>query len=108
MQKRKEREAAILKNTKMTEEQRKKWLTVITNEYMSSEESGEDDSIIVHPLPWHSDYVNKMFKKIDCYCENLKSPQARRQTKRRVSGGASFRPKPDYVDKIPPKWSIVD
>ena len=30
---------------------------------MSSEESGDDDSITVHPLPWCSGYVSKMFGK---------------------------------------------
>lgn len=55
LQKRKEREATILKNSKLNEDQKKKWTTVITNDFMSSEESGEDDTIVVHPLPWRSE-----------------------------------------------------
>lgn len=106
IQKRKERDAAILKNSKLTEDQKKKWLLVITNDYMSSEESGEDDSIIIHPLPWHSEYVTKMFKKIDAYFENKKSPQAKRQMKRRVYGMTSSRPQP-VVDEIVSRWAIV-
>ena len=87
LQKRKEREAAI----------RRKWLTIITNYYMSSEDSGDDDSITVRPLPWRSNYVNVMFSKIDVYCSHKKSPQARRQMKGRNIGSPSSRLRPaDY------------
>ena len=37
---------------KINDEQRTKWLAIITNELMSSEESDEDDAIVVHPLLW--------------------------------------------------------
>ena len=106
MQKRKERETVILKNCKMTEDQKKKWLGVMTNDYMSSEESGEDDSIVIHPSLWRSDYVNTMFQRVDSYAENKKSPQAIRQMKRRVCGLASSRP-PPVVDQTVLKWAIV-
>ena len=59
--------SAFMKNPKLTEEIRQKWLKVVINEIMSSEESGDEESIIVHPIPWHSDYVTGMFKKIDEY-----------------------------------------
>ena len=69
---------------------------------MSSEEIGIDleDSIVIHPLPWRTEYVNKMFRKI-----NSKSPQAKRQTKRRQYGMASNRPKPD-IDEALPRWAV--
>ena len=51
---------------------KKKWLKVIKNDFMSSEVSGDDDNIIVHPLQWRSRIVNEMFSRI---C-NKKSPQA--------------------------------
>lgn len=90
-----------MRNGKLTEEQRKKWLTIITNDYMSSEDSGDDDTIEVRPLPWRSSYVNAMFTKIDAYCNHKKSSQARRQMKGRVVGSPSSRPKPvDY-----PEWA---
>ena len=55
---------------------------------MSSEESGnEDDNIItVHPLPWRSQYVSKMFLRIDAHSLNKKSSQAKRQSKTRQVG----------------------
>lgn len=105
LQKRKEREAAILKNSRLTEDQKKKWLAVMTNNFMSSEESWTEDSIVVHPLPWRTEYVNKMFRKIDAYCESKKSPQAKRQTKRREYGMASSRPEPDINEDLP-RWAV--
>ena len=72
---------------------------------MSSEESGEEDSIIVHPLPWRSEYVNKMFSRIDEYCNKKKSPQALRQMKTRIAGIPSSRPKP--VDTLGISWAFA-
>ena len=102
MQKRKEREAAILKNTRLTEDQRKKWLGVVRNEYMSLEESGTDDTITIHRPQWRSEYVNKMFDRIDAYCTDGKSPQARRQMKKRAIGSHSSRSQPSDA----PEWAI--
>ena len=66
----------MAQNTKLTEDQKKKWLAVI-NDFMSSEESGSDDENIVHPLAWRSEYVNTWEDR--CICgEEKKSPQARR------------------------------
>ena len=61
---------------------------------MSSEESGGEDTIIIHPLPWRTEYVNQMFQRIDSYCFSKKSPQAKRQTRKRSVGPSSTRPKP--------------
>ena len=63
-------EGAILKNARLTEDQRSKWLSVTKKEFMSSEESGDDDFITVHSLPWQSDYVSATFLKIDSYILN--------------------------------------
>lgn len=104
LQKKKEREAAILKNSKLTPDQRTKWLTVTKKEYMSSEESGEDDTITVHPIPWQSDYVSKMFNKIDSFIVRKKSCQARRQMKERKIGTPSNRTPPG---SDAPEWAIV-
>lgn len=54
LQKRKETEAAILKKAILTPDQREKWLSIAKNEYMLPEESGDEDYIVVHPLPWRS------------------------------------------------------
>ena len=80
-----------MKNPKVTDEIRQKWKQVMTIDFMSSEESGPDDDIIVHPLPWRSSYVNTMFSKIDKFNQQLKTPQARRQMKNRRVGSVSTR-----------------
>ena len=103
-QKRKEREAAILRNSKLTPDQHTKWLAVVKKEYMSSEESGDEDSITVHPIPWRSDYVSKMFSKIDMFVNTKKSCQARRQMKQRKIGSPSSRPPPPGDSA--PEWAI--
>jgi len=103
LQKKKERESALMKNKKLTDEQRQKWLSVINNDFMSSEESGEEDSIIIRPLPWRSKYVDSMFRKIDEYAKSKKSSQARRQLKvRRFSKDLSQRLAPIEA----PEWSL--
>ena len=71
---------------------------------MSSEES-EDDSIIVHPIPWRSAYVSRMFAKIDAYTINKKSSQAKRQMKSRVVGRPSTRPRLTSPDV--PDWALA-
>ena len=85
-------------------EAREKWLKVMTAELMSSEES-DGDTIVVHPLPWHSKYVTNMFEKIDGYCCRKKSSQAKRQMKARTSGRSSVRPQP-HAPEIP-DWAIT-
>lgn len=88
----------------MNEQQKQKWLTVMTNEFMSSEESGSDDDIVTHALPWRSEYVTRMFLRIDAYNKERKSRQAIRQTKQRRPGSDSTRPCP-----IPeyPDWAVA-
>jgi hypothetical protein len=66
--------------------------------------SGSDDNTyIVHPIPWRTTYVNTMFDRIDKYNAAKKSSQARRQMKSRVIGAPSSRPIPtgDF-----PEWAV--
>ena len=88
LQKKREREGAILRSS-----QRTKWLSV------TSEESGDDDFIVLHPLPWRSAYITKMFSKIDAYIISKKSSQAKRQMKCRRLGDPSCQPRdaPDWA-----------
>ena len=92
-----------MKNPRLTEQARKKWLKVMVNEMMSSEESRDEDKVEVHRLPWRTDYVNKMFHKIDSYPIARKSPQARRQMKETANGLLSTRVTPLGM----PSWSVI-
>lgn len=89
-------------------EEIEKWRQVIKIEYMSSEESGVDDEnevIILKSLPWRSVHVGQLFRRLDEKGLEEKSPQARRQMKKRVTGEISCRPRP--VGDLPP-WAVTD
>ena len=72
------------------------------NDLMSSEESGSDDNIIVHRLPWRSPEVTRLFDKIDKWNVERSSPQGRRQRKNRRNGRPSERPVPLNC----PEWAL--
>ena len=73
---------------------------------MSSEESeveGDEEVLIVKPLPWRSDHVNEVMKRLDQKVLSERSAQSHRQAKMRdYSGQPSSRPKPTLGDL--PKW----
>ena len=77
----------------------------MVSELISSEESDENDSIIVRPLPWRAPKVTDFFKKLDVLIDEDKTSQAKRQRKDRVmSSTESSRPIP--ASRIP-KWACV-
>ena len=106
LQKRKEQESVVLKSKKLSDDAKKKWMKVMSNDCMSSEESGDEGTVIVHPLTWRSNTVNEMFKKISEVCKGNKSSQAKRQMKARTLGSNSRRPKPT-VD-MDTTWAVND
>ena len=88
--------------------EKESWRRIMNIEYISSEESGYDDGdevIITRPLPWLSATTQQFKRKLDLEIRNSKTPLARRQTKRRVDGDPSERPKPLESD-IPP-WILT-
>lgn len=80
------------------ESQRERWKSAIHVDLMSSEDSateGDEDAIMVKTLPWRSDQVNQMMKRLDDKINSDKSTQAKRQAKPRVASiSASTRSKP--------------
>lgn len=75
-------------------------------DFMSSEESDvdeEEDVLVIHDLPWRKPSVKGMFSALDGDASKNKSSQAKRQMKRRVSGGSSSRARPNSY----PKWAVV-
>ena len=47
---------------------RVKWKKILVTEFMSSDESGEEDGqaiFIVKKLPWRSERVSKFFERLD-------------------------------------------
>ena len=73
------------------------WEQLMKAEYMSSEESDIDegeDILKVHDLPWRKPGVKRMFATLDSETAKRKTPQSKRQMKRRVVGSDSTRPQP--------------
>lgn len=74
---------------------------------MSSEESSmdeEDEVLKIHTLPWRAGRVTRMFHQLDNEAAKSKTPQAKRQRKRRVMGSSSLRQRPVLVDSNLPNW----
>ena len=85
-----------------------KWSKVLTSDFISSEESGEEDnSIIVKSLPWRAPRVDAFFHSLDESARNRKSPQSLRQMKTRVLGEQSTREKPPSGRNLP-SWGLTN
>lgn len=107
MQKFNERKSMAAKGDYRNEEDKAKWSAVIKLEAMSSDESDTEDGeevIDIHPLPWLSAEVIGFKSKLDEEIKKEKTPQARRQTKKRVIGVPSSRQRPS--DKHFPSWAM--
>ena len=92
------------------EGQRERWKPAFHVDIMSSEDSateGDEEVIMVKTLPWRSDQVNQMMKRLDDKIHSEKSAQAKRQAKRRVASlSASYRSKPESRNF--PAWLFKD
>ena len=105
LQKLKERKTMLAKS-KIEQRDKDKWCKVMVMSMMSSEESGEDEGeevLIRRRLSWRAERVNDFFKKLDDNVWAEKSPQARRQMKKRMLGEASSRPLPAGMSK----WAVI-
>lgn len=106
LQKLNERRSALNKSN-MVEKYKEKWRKVMDHTFMSSEESGGEDIIVVKPLRWRAEKVTNFFHHLDDKITTSKSPQARRQRKARIiSTAESDRPQP-AKDEFP-AWSLID
>ena len=65
-----------MKKCNLSVKAKEKWKMVFKSELMSSEESGEDDTIIVKPLLWRAGKLNRFFHSLDEVSNELKTPQA--------------------------------
>ncbi len=99
LQKCKERVKSLRQLLRTDEEQLKKWLNVVVDDFMSSEDSCEDDdaTFFVRPLPWTSLKVNDFFGRLDTTSQNHRSTQSRKMRNKRQIGEPSERPCP--IDK---------
>lgn len=101
-QKLESRKAVLLKTSAIKDAQRDLWKKVVIKEFISSEESGEEEIangekrqvMLVKPLPWRSARVVRFFSQLDHKAQKNKSKQSKQQTLPRVAGEFSARPKP--------------
>ena len=77
------------------DKKRKKWNEVLDLQYMSSEESEDDNVLKVKPIPWLSSKVQHFKKILDEEREKNLNSQSKRQTKRKLTGETSKRIRPD-------------
>lgn len=81
------------------------WQAIMSMDLMSSDESGEEDGdevLLVHPLPWLSETVVQFKASLDQQIVASKTPQAKRQMKKRLLGCSSNR---GVVDNLP-SWAL--
>ncbi len=81
------------------------WMSIMKLEIMSSDESGMDDEeevIIVHALPSLSEAVKDLKSLLDQRIVAAKTPQAKRQMKRRMTGISSSRSPSEDL----PTWAL--
>lgn len=73
----------------------KKWMSVMVDDFMSTEESGDDDErFIVRPLRWRSLKVKDFFGRLDVMAQSRRSSQSRKMRNERTIGEPSNRPCP--------------
>lgn len=88
---------------------KEKWLPVLTMDFMSSEESANEDGndiLITRPLQWESVSMTHFKRSLDEAALKQKSPLAKRQMKMRKRGLPSDRAKPCVADY--PVWAFAN
>ena len=85
-------------DSSFTSEQRNLWKKVLIKEFMSSEESAEEDfdgkkrpALAVKPLLLRAPKVDRFFKRLDQRSEKGKTKHSKQQTLPRVVGSQSSR-----------------
>ena len=97
--------AVFLKTGALTDATRDSFKSIMTKDFMSSEESGEDNNgagdaiektqvLYIRPLTWRAPKLNRFFKSLDHKAEKKRTRQGKQQTLPRLIGAPSRRPKP--------------
>lgn len=107
MQKLNVRKATLMKLKSLDERSKQKWLTALTVEMMTSEESevleeNDGGSVKVYnkrPLTWRADKVTDFFHQLDDKQRHMVSQRSKEMTRSRGEGLPSDRAKPLYLSK---------
>ena len=107
----KNRKAALMRTSALTEKEKKIWEAVMSTEMMSSEESDagsnsdneSSSALCKRPLPWRNEKVSSFFKSLDHKVTKGQSKRSQQITQNRTAVVVSQRPKPagfpDWVFK---------
>ena len=88
-----QRKAEIAKMNFCSEHAKKEWKKVLTPEDISSDESGleeDNDTLVVHQLPWQARAISDLFKQLDNRIWGEKFPLVRRQIAHPLIGQTNF------------------
>ena len=99
MQKLQARKVTPHKASAIPEGDKENWEEGLIPELISSEESDGGDGFMVHPLPWCSERLNKLFTSLD---HKRRSNRSKVMTQKRHEGIASDRP----VPLTAPDWAL--
>ena len=97
------RKAALLKTTAIAERDKPKLMGSFIPELMSSEESEDDGTYTIRPLPWRSEKATDLFYCLDTKSDKKRSKRSRRMTCERLQGPPSDREKPK---ESVPSWCV--
>ena len=84
----------IFKLLDLPEERKEKLKKLLQPQYMSSEDTEDENTLAVRPLPWISQKAEKLKFTLDNEKAKRMSSQSKRQAKKKVKGRESTRPKP--------------
>ena len=104
MQKLNARKAALRKTTAIPEKDKAMWMECLVPEVISSEDSEDDGSFTVHPLPWRSGKATRFLTSLDLKHRKKQSRKSRVMTYQRNDGLPSDCPKP--IVGCVPDWVI--
>lgn len=98
------RVAALAKSKAVTEQEKARWKEALLPSLVSSEDSDEEGSFTVRPLPWRSEKASEFFFTLDEKHERKRSIRSKMMTFQRNYGLPSDRQKPP-VGTVP-EWCL--
>ncbi len=96
------RKAALQKTTAIPEKDKPNWTQCLVPEVMSSEDSEDDGSFTVRPLPWRTEKATSFLLSLDHKRDKRRSRRSKIMTFERAIGSISERPQPRSV----PAWVV--
>ena len=81
-------------------------MSVLTLDFMSTDESEDEHCFVSHPIPWRSTEVRDYMQSLDRKRGRRRSTRARKMRNKRRVGEPSDRPEPPNVASQVPEWAL--